>query len=234
MMQKIAKEAMFNAQQGWLKSRFHFSFAQYHDPKNIQFEALRVLNDDIIAPQSGFDMHPHRDMEIVTYIIDGELTHQDSMGHRETLGRGEVQYISAGTGLNHSEHNMHPDKPLRLLQMWILPPTKGLEPSYGSHRYTQADRTNALLNIVSPQSGDAPIKLYQDVNFYVGELDTGQNITFELAHERQIYFVQIEGSSDINGTILHYGDALKIVEEEAVPIKAVETSHFLFIEMLKG
>jgi redox-sensitive bicupin YhaK (pirin superfamily) len=234
MVQKIAKEAMFNAQQGWLNSRFHFSFAQYHDPKNVQFGALRVLNDDIIAPQSGFDMHPHRDMEIVTYIIEGELTHQDSMGHRETLGRGEVQYMSAGTGVYHLEHNMHPSWPLRLLQMWILPPTKGLEPSYGSHRYTQEERSNTLLNIVSPQNGDAPIKLYQDVNFYVSELDEGQSVEYDFWKDRQIYFVQIEGSSDINGTITHYGDALKIMNEELLLIKALEASHFLFITMLKG
>lgn len=172
-------------------------------------------------------------MEIVTYIIDGELTHKDSMGNEETLKRGEVQYLSAGDGIYHSEHNMHKSEDLRLLQMWILPPKKGLDRLYGSHRFKKEQRENTLLNIVSSQKGSAPIKLYQDVEFYVSELDENKNIKYEIKENKQVYFVQIEGSSNINGTILEFGDACEITDEKSLEIKALEQSHFLFIEMGK-
>lgn len=233
MIYKIKKETMFNSTKGWLQSRFHFSFAEYKDFNNTNFGNLRVLNDDIIKPLSGFDMHPHRDMEIVTYIIDGELTHQDSMGHKESLKRGEVQYMSAGTGVYHSEYNMHGSKDLRLLQIWIIPPNKNLEPSYGSYRFTKEDRINKLLNIVSDQNGEAKIKLYQDVSFFVSELDKDKTIEYKIKKDRAIYFVQIEGKSEINGEVLKYGDALKIVDESSLTIKALEDSHFLFIDLNK-
>ena len=129
MVKKIEKERMFLSNQGWLESRFHFSFAEYRDFNNMHFGALRVLNDDIVHPQSGFGMHPHNDMEILSYIVDGEITHKDSMGNERTLHRGEVQYMSAGTGVMHSEYNNHKSKDLRLLHIWILPPHKGLPPT---------------------------------------------------------------------------------------------------------
>lgn len=233
MLKKIQKEDFYLAEHGWLKSRFHFSFAEYRNYDNVNFGALRVLNDDWIAPNTGFDTHPHRDMEIVTYIIDGELTHADSMGNEETLYRGEVQYMSAGTGIYHSEHNMHPSKELTLFQIWILPPKKDLKPCYGSHRYTKEDREDKLLNIVSSWDGDAKIKLYQDVNFYVSESKKGTTFDFEIKKDRQVYFAQIEGTSDINGVELNARDAMEIVDENSIYIKALEDSHFLFIEMAK-
>ncbi len=232
MLTKIPKEKMFLSKQGWLESRFHFSFAEYRDYNNLNFGVLRVLNDDIIKPQSGFDMHPHKDMEIVTYIIDGELTHKDSMGHGETLQRGEVQYMSAGTGVFHSEHNWG-NQDLRLLQIWILPPYKDMEPSYGSYRYKEEERKNRLCNIVSSLKGDSKIKLHQDVNFYVSELDEDREILFPLEKERQVYFVQIEGSATVNGIHVDYGDALKIADENELRIKSLTDTHFLFIEMKK-
>ncbi len=133
MIKKLPKENMGTSNLGWLESRFHFSFAEYKNPKNINFGVLRVLNDDIIHPVSGFDMHPHSNMEIISYIVDGEITHKDSMGNNETLKRGEVQYLSAGDGIYHSEHNMHQSDDLRLLQIWIIPPKAGLPRLYGSH-----------------------------------------------------------------------------------------------------
>ncbi len=231
MITRIPKGQHYLADHGWLRSLFHFSFAEYRDAGNISFGALRVLNDDIIFPQSGFDMHPHRDMEIVTYIIDGELTHEDSMGHRETLGRGEVQYMSAGTGVYHSEYNNHPDKELRLLQMWILPPQRNMQPTYGSHRYSEEERHNNLLQIISTQDGTSPIRLYQDVGFYVSELDDGKRIEYSIDEGRQLYFVQIEGSSAINGVKLEARDAAKITGEQSIVIEAEGRSHFLFIDM---
>ena len=236
MVTLIKKEQMFVSNQGWLKSRFHFSFAEYRDFNNINFGSLRVLNDDIIHPQSGFGMHPHNDMEIISYIVDGEITHKDSMGNERTLSRGEVQYMSAGTGVMHSEYNNHKSKDLRLLQIWILPPQKGLQPHYGDVLYKEDERKNRLLHVASNKDADdAKVKLYQDVNIYVCELDAGKEIDFEISQNRQIYYVQIEGEALIEG--LHVkcdasnGDALKIVDEKALYIRAISQTHFLFIEM---
>jgi len=234
MLKKLPKENMGRSDLGWLESRFHFSFAEYHNPKNIHFGVLRVVNDDIVHPMSGFDFHPHKDMEIISYIVNGEITHKDSMGNTETLKRGEVQYISAGNGIYHSEHNLQKSQDLRLLQIWIFPPKKGLDVQYGSYRFQANERKNKLLNIVSSQDGNAKIKLYQDVNFYVSELDAETSLNFNIEQNRQIYFVQIEGTSMINKVQLDDGDAMEIVDESNLHIKALTGSHFLFIEMPKS
>jgi quercetin 2,3-dioxygenase len=231
MLKKLLKENMGKSNLGWLESRFHFSFAQYRNPDNINFGVLRVLNDDIIHANGGFDTHPHADMEIITYIIDGELTHKDSMGNEETLTRGEVQYMSAGDGIFHSEHNRNKTKDLRVIQIWILPPENSLPRLYGSHRYIEEDRKNRLLNIVSSEEGNAQIKIHQDVNFYVSELDKSKKLDFEIKKARQVYFAQIEGSSNINGIELNHGDAMEITKESMINIEAISDSHFLFIEM---
>lgn len=233
MLKKLPKENMGTSNLGWLKSRFHFSFAQYRNPSNINFGVLRVLNDDIVHPESGFDMHPHSNMEIISYVVNGEITHKDSMGNVETLKRGEVQYLSAGDGIYHSEHNVHKSEDLRLLQIWIIPPFTGLPRLYGSKRFEEIDRKNTSLNIVSSQEGNADIKIYQDINIYVSELEINKSLEFEIKEDRQVYFVQIEGSSNINEITLNAGDAMEIVDIEKIEIKALGNSHFLFIEMAK-
>jgi redox-sensitive bicupin YhaK (pirin superfamily) len=233
MLKKLPKEKMGTSNLGWLESRFHFSFADYRNPNNINFGVLRVLNDDIIHANSGFDTHPHSNMEIISYIVNGEITHKDSMGNSETLKRGEVQYLSAGDGIYHSEHNLHKTLDLRLLQIWIVPPKQGLQRLYGSKRFKEIDRKNKLLNIVSGQEGNADIKIYQDINIYVSQLEANKTLDFNIKKDRQVYFVQIEGSSQIKDIILNNGDALEIVDLEKLAIKALENSHFLFIEMKK-
>lgn len=233
MLKKLPKENMGTSNLGWLESRFHFSFAEYRNPNNINFGVLRVLNDDIVHPQSGFDTHPHSNMEIISYVVNGEITHKDSMGNSETLKRGEVQYLSAGDGIYHSEHNVHKSNDLRLLQIWIVPPKTGLPRLYGSKRYEEKDRINKFLNIVSSTDGNADIKIYQDINIYVSELEIDKSLDFEIKENRQVYFVQIEGSSNINEITLNAGDAMEIVNIEKIEIKALENSHFLFIEMAK-
>ena len=233
MLKKLPKENMGTSNLGWLESRFHFSFAEYRNPNNMNFGVLRVLNDDIVHPQSGFDMHPHSNMEIISYVVNGEITHKDSMGNSETLKRGEVQYLSAGDGIYHSEHNVNKSDDLRLLQIWIIPPKAGLPRLYGSKRYEEKDRINKFLNIVSSTDGNADIKIYQDVNIYVSELEIDKSLEFEIKENRQVYFVQIEGSSNINEITLNAGDAMEIVDIEEIEIKALENSHFLFIEMAK-
>ena len=233
MLKKLPKENMGTSNLGWLESRFHFSFAEYRNPNNINFGVLRVLNDDIVHPESGFDTHPHSNMEIISYVVNGEITHKDSMGNSETLKRGEVQYLSAGDGIYHSEHNVHKSDDLRLLQIWIIPPKAGLPRLYGSKRYEEKDRINKFLNIVSSTDGTADIKIYQDINIYVSELQIDKSLEFEIKENRQVYFVQIEGSSNINEITLNAGDAMEIVDIEKIEIKALENSHFLFIEMAK-
>jgi hypothetical protein len=230
MFKRINAKDMFVSNEGWLQSRFHFSFAQYKNFDNIQFGVLRVLNDDIIRANEGFGKHPHNDMEIISYVVQGELTHQDSMGNKETLQAGEVQYMSAGTGIVHSEMN-HSNKDVRLLQIWILPPKKALTPIYGSYKYKEEQKENKLLNIVSSKNGNAEVKIYQDINIFVSKLDKNRKLTLDIKEGRQIYFVQIEGISKVNRIELNHGDAMEITKEETLNIEAINNSHFLFIEM---
>jgi redox-sensitive bicupin YhaK (pirin superfamily) len=231
MLRKIESKNMGSSNLGWLRSKFHFSFAEYYNPKNIKFGVLRVINDDLVEPGTGFDTHPHQNMEIISYVVNGNLTHQDSMGNKNTVTRGHVQYMSAGTGVLHSEHNLGKDL-LRLLQIWIFPVKNGLQPNYGDYRFNWEDRKNQWLHMVSGINGDAPIKIYQDANIYSLELEQGKDIQFPVKEDRQAYLVQIEGTSVINDIELSDRDGLEIVEEDIL-IKARETSHILLIEMKK-
>ncbi|NQY24573.1 MAG: pirin family protein [Campylobacteraceae bacterium] len=234
MLKKLPKENMGTSNLGWLQSRFHFSFAEYRNYDNIKFGVLRVLNDDLIQAKSGFDTHPHQNMEIISYVVKGEISHKDSMGNEEVVKRGQVQYLSAGDGIYHSEYNKHESDTLRLLQIWIVPPKDSLPRLYGQENYKKEQRKNTLLNIVSSKEGDAKIKIHQDVNMYVSELDSNKVLEYKIKDKRQIYFVQIEGSSNINGIKLNNGDAMEITEENSLKIEALEQSHFLFIEMPKS
>ncbi|WML53245.1 pirin family protein [Neobacillus sp. PS3-12] len=231
MLKKIESSKMGSSDIGWLKSKFHFSFAEYYNPDNIQFGVLRVINDDLVEVKKGFGVHPHRDMEIISYVVNGELTHGDSMGNNNTVTRGQVQYMSAGTGVLHSEYNLG-EETLRFLQIWILPVRNGLEPNYGDYRFNWEDRKNNWLHMVSGLNGNAPIKINQDANIFSLELDKGNEITFPVKEGRQAYLVQIEGTSVINDIELSDRDGMEIVEED-IQIKAVETSHILIIEMKK-
>lgn len=229
MLRKLDNKNMGRSDLGWLQSIFHFSFSNYYNKDNMNFGVLRVLNDDLVKTNTGFEMHPHKDMEIISYVVDGELTHGDSMGNKNTLTRGHVQYMSAGTGVYHSEHNLG-ENTSRFLQIWILPDTKGLKPNYGDYRFQWEDRKNKWLQIVSSFEGNAPIKIYQDANIYVLELEKDKSIDFKVEEGRQAYLVQIEGSSEINKMELKHRDALEIVEEDIL-IKSKEQSHILIIEM---
>jgi hypothetical protein len=229
MLRKIDHNAMGKSNLDWLKSVFHFSFSDYYNPNNMNFGVLRVLNDDLISPRTGFDTHPHDNMEIISYIVKGELTHGDSMNNTSKLHRGHVQYMSAGTGITHSEFN-NAAPVLRILQMWILPDQKGLTPKYGEHKFNWPERVNKPLHIFSGMNGDAPIKINQDVNGYVMYLDRKQKVTFEVGEDRQAYLVQIEGTSVINGLTLNARDALEIYSEDIL-IKSLGECHCLIVEM---
>lgn len=231
MLRKIDHKKMGRSNLGWLNSVFHFSFAEYYNPENINFGVLRVINDDLVAPQTGFSTHPHENMEIISYLVNGELTHGDSMGNKSTITRGHVQYMSAGTGIYHSEQNFG-NETLRFLQIWIIPDRAGHSPNYGDYRFSMEDRHNKWQYMVSSKEGDAPIKINQDANIYSLELDKNKEISFTVAEGRQAYLVQIEGNSTINDIALGMRDAIEIIEEE-IHIKANETSHFLVVEMKK-
>ena len=167
----------------WLKSRFHFSFAEYYSPDNTNFGTLRVMNDDLVQPDRGFGTHPHNNMEICTYIVDGNLTHQDSMGTAETLSRGAIQFMTAGTGIRHSEHNLNKTEPLRFIQMWIQPRERNLTPNYGSGIGTFEGRHNKFAHLVSDVQNpvsETPVKINQDVNIFVSEFDAGKDVEFNL------------------------------------------------------
>lgn len=232
MLKYIDSTKMGTSNLGWLDSHFHFSFANYYNPDNIDFDNLRVINDDLIMPNTGFDTHPHRDMEIITYVIDGELTHKDSMGHQRVVKRGGMQYMSAGTGITHSEHN-YGSEVLRLLQIWIYPDRPGHTPDYGDHAFEQSDRAGKLLKLASNKAGDGAAKINQDANIYVTELAVGSTLDFEVDSERQAYVVQIEGSAKYNNIELSERDGLEAVGE-SFTIVPTTNSHIMIIELKKG
>jgi redox-sensitive bicupin YhaK (pirin superfamily) len=217
---------------GWLDSRFHFSFADYYNPESMQFGVLRVVNDDLVQPDAGFPTHPHADMEILSYVVDGELTHGDSMGNQETLRRGQVQYKSAGTGVTHSELNLG-DSVLRFLQIWIFPDEKGYEPNYGDYRFAFADREDKWLPIATwteNRESTAPIKIHQDANVYATAIKAGETVDFEVREGRQAYMVLIEGEAQVNEVVdMVARDALGCTEDLKIEVK--QDAHILIIEM---
>jgi len=228
--------------ENWLKSKFHFNFAEYRNPLNPSFGVLRVMNDDVVQPHRGFGSHPHGDMEIITYIVSGELTHQDSNGNEESLGRGSIQFMSAGTGVVHSEFN-HGDKPLRFIQTWINPSARGLPSNYGSCSGSANGRKNQLQHLVSDVKNDGiqtPVKISQDVNVHATELDLGKKVVHELPEGRQAYLVCLEGQVKVNGKILERQDACEIagggvIELEATKVEDTENggkvAHVLVFSM---
>ena len=230
MIRKIDKNNMGKSDLRWLKSIFHFSFAEYHNPKNINFGVLRVINDDLIAENTGFPLHPHKDMEIITYVVNGEVTHTDSIGNESVIRRGEVQYMSAGTGIYHSEANNSSTEVLRALQIWILPDFRNHVPNYGEYRFEWSDRKNKFLHMVSSKSGAAPIKINQDINIYTIFLEKGLSEEFQVTNGRQAYYVQIEGEADVNGEKLCQSDALESISEN-LKIDAKIDSHIMIFEM---
>ena len=235
MVTLIKNAQMGKSDLGWLRSSFHFSFAQYFNPDNINFGVLRVLNDDQVQAQTGFNLHPHKNMEIISYVIDGHLTHGDSQGNSKSLSRGEAQYMSAGHGIMHSEHNKS-DELTRFLQIWILPNEQELEPNYGDVSFPWEDRVDKWLHLAtsttSPKKHEQTIQIHADINMYVTYMteDTKQNFT--VSKGRQVYLVLIEGNSDINGITLSQRDALTSIEED-LTIHATTDAHLLVIEMEK-
>jgi redox-sensitive bicupin YhaK (pirin superfamily) len=216
-IQRSADRAFFD--HGWLQTYHSFSFAEYFDPRNVNWGALRVLNDDTIAAGEGFPPHPHRDMEIVTYVLSGELLHQDSTGSRGVVGPGGVQFMSAGTGVRHSEFNHNADRPLRLVQMWVVPGALGSKPSYGQREFDPSGHVNTWIHAVS---GDpavaAPIRITADATFSVARLEDG-SIDYTFAPKRYGFLYLADGAITVNGNDVAAGDAVRMYDIAAIDVR---------------
>jgi len=206
-----------HANHGWLDTHYSFSFSDYYDPRHMGFRDLRVINEDVVSAGRGFGMHPHRDMEILTYIVDGELSHRDSMGRGATIKRNDVQRMSAGTGVMHSEVNQS-DNPVHLLQIWILPETEGLKPSYEDRTFSPEEKKNRLRLIASHDGRDSSTTMNQNASVYASVLDSGKSVELELEPQRHAWVQLISGELDVNGTKLTEGDGAAISGESKLRI----------------
>jgi len=219
------------ADHGWLKSRHTFSFADYHDPKYMGFSDLRVINEDRVMPSQGFGQHSHRDMEIISYVLEGALEHKDSIGNGSVIRPGEVQRMTAGDGIDHSEYNHSSEAPLHFLQIWILPEKNGLEPGYEQKMFRDEDLKNKLHLVASRNGSDGSLTVHQDVNIYVGKLDPDTILQLSFDEDRKNWVQVAKGKVDVNGTKLETGDGAAITDEEKLAITAEEESEILFFDL---
>ena len=219
------------AEFGWLTSRHTFSFSSYHDPRHMGFRALRVINDDWIAPGAGFDPHGHRDMEIVTYVLEGALEHNDSLGTGSVIRPGEVQRMSAGTGITHSEYNHSPTEPVHLLQIWIVPETAGLPPGYEQRDFPAAERRGRLRLVASRDGRDGSVTIHQDAALYAAVLEAGEAVSHGAKPGRHAWLHVARGAVDLNGHALEEGDGAAASDEERLDIAAREDAEILLFDL---
>jgi len=231
MIQIRKSEERGHANHGWLNTRFTFSFADYYDTKNVHFRTLRVMNDDRVAGGGGFPMHPHRDMEIVTYVLEGALEHRDSMGNGSVIKPGDIQYMSAGTGVTHSEFNASETDPVHLYQIWMFPEQQGLKPTYGQKNFSEAEKRGKLRLVVSPDGRDGSIKIRQDNDLYATVLGAGETVKHELKPERHAYVQVARGSVTLNGTKLEEGDGAAISNEKTVELTGADKAEVLLFDL---
>ncbi|HEY4952489.1 MAG TPA: pirin family protein [Verrucomicrobiae bacterium] len=219
-----------HANHGWLDSHFTFSFADYYDPQHMGFRTLRVINDDIIAGGGGFGEHPHRDMEIITYILSGALEHKDSMGNGRVIRPGEVQYMAAGTGVQHSEFNHSQTEPAHLLQIWILPDKKGVKPNYAEKSLVKAE-TGRWHLAVSKTGRDGSIAINQDADLFVGKFKAGDKVSHTFKPNRYAWLHVAEGQIKLNGVILNAGDAAAVSEEIKLILESIAPAQVLLFDL---
>jgi redox-sensitive bicupin YhaK (pirin superfamily) len=219
------------ANHGWLDTHFTFSFADYFDQEHVQFRTLRVMNDDRVAGGGGFPMHPHRDMEIVTYVLEGALEHRDSMGNGSVIKPGDVQYMSAGSGVTHSEFNPSKTEPVHLYQIWMLPEKKGLKPSYDQKNFSETEKRGKLRLVASPDGRDGSLKIRQDNELYATVLGKGDSVKHALKPERHAYVQVARGSVKLNGQPLAEGDGAAISAEKAVELTGVKDAEVLLFDL---
>ena len=219
------------ADHGWLRSFHSFSFADYYDPQHVGFGPLRVINEDRVEPGRGFGAHGHRDMEIVSYVLEGGLAHRDSMGNGSVLKPGDVQRMSAGTGVTHSEYNASQTEPVHFLQIWIEPDARGLAPGYEETHFDAAQKRGRLRLIASPDGRDGSVTIHQDASLYAALLDGDETVDFVQRPGRRTYVHVVRGSARVNGHALEAGDALKIAGEERVRIDGARSAEVLLFDL---
>jgi redox-sensitive bicupin YhaK (pirin superfamily) len=220
-----------HADHGWLNTRFTFSFAEYFDPQHVQFRTLRVMNDDRVAGGGGFPTHPHRDMEIVTYVLEGALAHKDSMGNGSTIRPGDVQYMSAGTGVAHSEFNASESETVHLYQIWMFPDKKNYTPTYDQKYFSADDKRGKLRLVVSPDGRDGSVKIRQDNELYATVLGAGETVKHELKPDRHAYVQVAKGSVTLNGKPLETGDGAEISAEQSLELTGVNDAEVLLFDL---
>jgi hypothetical protein len=219
-----------HADHGWLDSFHTFSFADYHDPRWMGFRSLRVINDDRVAPGMGFGMHPHRDMEILTYVLTGALEHRDSMGNGRVIRAGDLQYMAAGTGVHHSEVNPSGEHWVHLLQIWIVPERRGVAPRY--EEKSMAGATSGVLHLVASRGGrNGSMAIHQDADLWLGKLQTGDRLQHPLAIHRQAWVHVAEGQLELNGEVLSAGDAAAVSEVEVLLLTATAPAQVLLFDL---
>lgn len=220
-----------HANHGWLNTYHSFSFANYFDPDYMGFGVLRVINEDVVQPARGFGTHPHRDMEIITYILEGSLEHKDSMGNGSIIKPGDVQRMTAGTGITHSEFNPSKTEPVHLLQIWIIPEKNGLTPSYEQKHFTQQQKHNNLCLIASPDGREESVKVYQNINLYATVLDAGKTLQIDMQRHRQAWVQIVRGEVIVNGVLISAGDGVAIGEETSLKIEAKNAAELLLFDL---
>jgi len=231
-MIKLRKSAeRGHANHGWLDSYHSFSFNRYHDPAHMQYSVLRVINEDVIAPDRGFGMHPHQDMEIVTYMLSGALRHMDSLGNGSVIRAGDVQRMTAGSGIVHSEVNASSSESAHLLQIWMLPERSGLEPGYEEKHFSAAEKLNRLRLIASHDAREGSLLVHQDVSLYASLLQQGKILNYVLGEDRCAYLQLARGRLELNGEILLAGDAAKLEQVGQMVLLADEDAEFLLFDM---
>ncbi|HLP09050.1 MAG TPA: pirin family protein [Opitutaceae bacterium] len=219
-----------HADHGWLQTYHTFSFADYDDPEWMGFRSLRVINDDVVAPGMGFGLHPHRDMEIITYVLSGALEHKDSMGNGRVIRAGDVQYMAAGTGVRHSEFNPSPDEPVHLLQIWILPDRRGVPPRYAEKSLAEAPA--GRLHLVASNSGrDQSIAIHQDADLWLSRLRSADTVAHTLAPQRHAWLHVADGEVTVAGHTLRSGDAVAVSDERELRIEAAAPSRVLLFDL---
>ena len=231
MITVLPSSERFHTDAGWLDSHHSFSFADHYDPERLGFRALRVINDDRVQPARGFGSHSHRDMEIITYVLSGELAHKDSMGNGSIIRPGEVQRMSAGTGVVHSEMNPSRTEPVHFLQIWVVPDRSGHEPGYEQKLFPDAERRGKLRVVASPDGRDGSVTIHQDALVHASLLERGERVSYSLPSTRHAWVHVARGTVDVNGQSLREGDGAAISDEDRLDLTARESSEVLLFDL---
>ena len=230
MIERRPHAELGHARHGWLNARHHFSFADYHDAQRMRWGRLRVWNDDSIAPHSGFEPHGHRDMEIITYVRKGAITHEDSLGNRGRTVAGDVQVMSAGSGIVHSEYNLE-DEETRIFQIWIHPQQTGLPPTWGTRRFPSGERAGAFVTLASGLPGDdEALPIRAEARLAAATLEQGQSADYQIAEGRRVYLVPASGQIEVNGVTVSAGDGVAVRDETRLTVRALENSEVVLVE----